>query len=181
MKKRITDEYRLLIETINETNDRVITNLKRHILYLESELSKKDTSEIPYLLKEYNQLEGSEEKIKYLEQDRDLYKGEVEELKKDLESMGVKHEKLYAQFESVMAQNQRLAAELREIKSKQPKAKKGRGIYNRKTVVMYCQDCGRYFNAKSSAAKRCKECREAKARAYKNEYQKKRRAAAEQK
>lgn len=185
--KYIEKIYQQLIDDMERAHESVVDSLKNQILYLEKRLSEKEGTKITEQLEEYNKLEDREpydvllgrymtvcdENVKMAD--------ELDELRKDLDSMGIKHEQLYSQFESTMATNQRLAEELRGIKSKEPKPKKGKGIYARKNVVMYCQDCGKYFNAKSKAAKRCPKCRAARARAYKNEYQKKKRAEAKQK
>ena len=86
-------------------------------------------------------------------------------------------------IDELRAENARLKEELRgakisagKLRKKTVKVKK---VKHSKQSLCLCKDCGSYFYAKRSDAKRCPSCKKEYARNYKREWQNKRAAAKE--
>lgn len=176
--KYIEKKYQQLIEDIERAYDNTCDTLKYHINELQKMLAEKDEeieklkggSELQKEIDEYNRLEA--QKNMNLED-------EIVELKAKLAE---KESDLKGAYDSIEAWENRFYTLVKaygidlnkpvkvsaahhcgegEPKVLKPKTRKKRS----KNVVVYCKDCGTYFQAKSKLAKYCSSCRDKRAKA----------------
>lgn len=150
--KDIKKYYQDLIKDINLANDKIVGGLKNHITWLESkvlnlqdEIEKlKSGSQLQSEIDEYNRLEA---------QNNMNLEDEIVKLKAE----NTRLKKAYSDLEKAY----KLTVDTPKASSK-PGRKAGS---KSKTVVVYCKDCGTYFQAKSKIAKYCSSCRDKRAKA----------------
>lgn len=165
--KDIKKHYQDLIKDINLANDKIVSGLKNHITWLESktlklqeELEKKDErTDLQNEIDEYNRLEA---------QNNMNLEDEIVELKAENKRL----KKAYSDLEKAY----KLTVEPASFGHKggdivvhhcgegEPKVYKPKTRKRSKNIVVYCKDCGTYFQAKSKIAKYCSSCRDKRAK-----------------
>lgn len=175
--KDIKKHYQDLIKDINLNNDKVVSGLKNYITWLEDkmfklqeELEKKDEhADLQNEIDEYNRLEAQ----KNMNLEDEICEIKAENIK--LEAENSRLQKAYSDLEkaykltiepaSYRLGDATVVHHCGEGKPKVYKPKTGRKAGSKsKTVVVYCKDCGTYFQAKSKLAKYCSSCRDKRAK-----------------
>lgn len=150
--KYIEKKYQQLIQDIESAYDDTCDTLKYHINELKKMLADKDEeieklkggSQLQKEIDEYNRFEAQHNMN--LEDEITQLKAENNRLKKAYSDL----EKAYKLTVDTPA----------------PAKKGGRKAGSKsKNVVVYCKDCGTYFQAKSKIAKYCSSCRDKRAKA----------------
>lgn len=150
--KDIKKYYQDLIKDINLANDKIVSGLKNHITWLEKKVfelqeeseKKTEHADLQNEIDEYNRLAA--------QQNMNL-EDEICELKAE----NIRLKKAYSDLEKAYKLT---------IDTPAPAKKGGRKSGSKsKTVVVYCKDCGTYFQAKSKIAKYCSSCRDKRAKA----------------
>lgn len=176
--KDIKKYYQDLIKDINLANDKIVGGLKNHITWLESKvLNLQDEIE---KLKSGSQLQKEIDKYNRLEAQNNMnLEDEIVELKAKLAE---KESDLKGAYDSIEAWENRFYtlvkaygidlnkpvktdAVVHHCGEGEPKVYKPKTRKRSKTVVVYCKDCGTYFQAKSKIAKYCSTCRDKRAKA----------------
>ncbi len=151
--KDIKKYYQDLIKDINLANDKIVSGLKNHINWLEKKVfelqeeseKKSEHADLQNEIDEYNRLEA---------QNNMNLEDEIVELKAEnikLEAENSRLKKAYSDLEEAYKLT---------IDTPAPAKKPGRKAGSKsKTVVVYCKDCGTYFQAKSKLAKYCSKCK----------------------
>lgn len=150
--KDIKKYYQDLIKDINLANDKIVGGLKNHITWLEKKVldlqeeseKKTEHADLQKEIDEYNRLAA--------QQNMNL-EDEIVELKAENNRL----KKAYSDLEKAYKLT---------VDTPAPAKKGGRKAGSKsKTVVVYCKDCGTYFQAKSKIAKYCSSCRDKRAKA----------------
>lgn len=176
--KDIKKYYQDLIKDINLANDKIVSGLKNHITWLESKMLNlqdeveklKSGSQLQSEIDEYNRLEAQNNMN--LEDEITQLRAKLAEKESDLKGAYGTIEAWEDRFYTlVKAYGIDLNKPVKtsaahhcgegEPKVYKPKTRKKRS----KTVVIYCKDCGTYFQAKSKLAKYCSSCRDKRAKA----------------
>lgn len=174
--KDIKKHYQDLIKDINLSNDKIVGGLKNHINWLEKKIfelqeeseKKTERTDLQNEIDEYNHLEAQnnmnlEDEIVELQAKNSKLQAENTRLQKaysDLE----KAYKLTVEPTSFGLKGGDIVVHHcgdGEPKVYKPKTHKKRS----KNVVVYCKDCGTYFQAKSKNAKYCSACGQKRAKA----------------
>lgn len=176
--KDIKKYYQDLIKDINLANDKIVGGLKNHITWLESkvlnlqdEIEKlKSGSQLQKEIDEYNRLEAQnnmnledeivELKAKLAEKESDL-KGAYD----SIEAWENRFYTLVKAYGIDLNKPVKTDAVVHHCGEGEPKVYKPKTRKRSKTVVVYCKDCGTYFQAKSKIAKYCSTCRDKRAKA----------------
>lgn len=157
--KDIEKYYQDLIKDINLANDKIVSGLKNHITWLEKQVldlqeeseKKNERTDLQNEIDEYNRLEA---------QYNMNLEDEIEQLKAknvELEAENTRLKKAYSDLEKAYKLT---------VDTPAPAKKPGRKTGSKsKTVVVYCKDCGTYFQAKSKTAKYCSSCRDKRVKA----------------
>lgn len=157
--KDIKKHYQDLIKDINLNNDKVVNGLKNYITWLENkmfklqeELEKKDErADLQNEIDEYNRLAAQHN----MNLEDEICEIKAENIKLEAEDNRLK--KAYSDLEKAYKLT---------VNTPAPAKKPGRKAGSKsKTVVVYCKDCGTYFQAKSKLAKYCSSCRDKRAKA----------------
>lgn len=150
--KDIKKYYQDLIKDINLANDKIVGGLKNHITWLEKKVldlqeeseKKTEHADLQKEIDEYNRLAA--------QQNMNL-EDEIVELKAENNRL----KKAYSDLEKAYKLT---------VDTPAPAKKGGRKAGSKsKAVVVYCKDCGTYFQAKSKIAKYCSSCRDKRAKA----------------
>lgn len=150
--KDIKKHYQDLIKDINLANDKIVSGLKNHINWLEKQIfelqeeseKKDERADLQNEIDEYNRLEA---------QHNMNLEDEIVELKAENGRL----KKAYSDLEKAYKLT---------VATPAPAKKTGRKAGSKnKYVVVYCKDCGTYFQAKSKNAKYCSSCRDKRAKA----------------
>lgn len=149
--KYIEKKYQQLIQDIESAYDDTCDTLKYHINELKKMLAEKDEeieklkggSQLQKEIDEYNRLEAQ-------------HNMNLEDEIARLQAENTRLKKAYSDLEKAYKLT---------VDTPAP-AKPGRKAGSKsKTVVVYCKDCGTYFQAKSKIAKYCSSCRDKRAKA----------------
>lgn len=166
--KYIERKYQDLINSIERAYDNTCDTLKYHINELKKMLAEKDEeieklksgSQLQNEINEYNRLEA---------QNNMNLEDEIVELKTKLAE---KESDLKGAYDSIEAWENRFytlvkayGIDLDKPVKVQPGEAKPKTKKRSKNVVVYCKDCGTYFQAKSKIAKYCSSCRDKRAKA----------------
>lgn len=167
--KDIKKHYQDLIKDINLANDKIVSGLKNHINWLEkkifelqeeSEKKNGQCSDLQNEIDEYNRLEAQHNMN--LEDEIARLQAENNRLKKAYSDL----EKAYKITIDAPAPAKKTSAVVHHCGDGEPKVYKPKTYKKRsKNVVVYCKDCGTYFQAKSKIAKYCSSCRDKRAKA----------------
>lgn len=166
--KDIKKYYQDLIKDINLANDKIVGGLKNHINWLEKKVFElqeeneklKSGSQLQSEIDEYNRLEA--QKNMNLEDDLATANSKINELVADVSSARAAAEEWETRFYALVAEYKLdLNRPIKKESVEQAKTHKKRS----KSVVVYCKDCGTYFQAKSKIAKYCSSCRDKRAKA----------------
>lgn len=159
--KYIEKKYQQLIQDIESAYDDTCDTLKYHINELKKMLSEKDeeieklkaSSELQKEIDEYNRLEA--QKNMNLEDELATAKSKINELVADVSSARAAAEEWETRFYALVTEYKLdLNRPIKKESVEKAKTRKKRS----KSVVVYCKDCGTYFQAKSKNAKYCSAC-----------------------
>lgn len=176
--KYIEKKYQQLIEEIKSAYDDTTRayeytcdTLKYHINELKQQLAEKDEeieklkggSELQKEIDEYNRLEAKNNMN--LEDDLAAAKSKINELVADVNSARAAANEWEDRFYTLVKaygidldKPVKTSAVVHHCGEGEPKVYKPKTRKRSKTVVVYCKDCGTYFQAKSKNAKYCSAC-----------------------
>lgn len=155
--KYIEKKYQELIAETERAYDNVCDTLKFHIDELQKIIAEKDeeieklkgASQLQNEIDEYNRSEAQHN----MNLEDEICEIKAENIKLEAENNRLK--KAYSDLEKAY-----------KLTIDTPAKKTGRKAGSKsKTVVVYCKDCGTYFQAKSKLAKYCSSCRDKHAKA----------------
>lgn len=183
--KYIEKKYQQLIEDIKSAYDDAARayedacdTLKYHINELKEQLANKDEeieklksgSQLQKEIDEYNRLEA--QKNMNLEDEIVELKAKLAEKESDLkgayDSIEAWENRFYTLVKAYgidLNKPVKADAVVHHCGEGEPKVYKPKTRKRSKTVVVYCKDCGTYFQAKSKIAKYCSSCRDKHAKA----------------
>lgn len=176
--KDIKKYYQDLIKDINLANDKIISGLKNYITLLEKKVldlqeeseKKTEHADLQKEIDEYNRLEA--QKNMNLEDEIVELKAKLAEKESDLKgaygSIEAWEDRFYTLVKAYgidLNKPVKTSAVVHHCGDGDPKVFKPKTRKRSKNVVVYCKDCGTYFQAKSKIAKYCSSCRDKRAKA----------------
>lgn len=177
--KDIKKYYQDLIKDINLANDKIVSGLKNHITWLEKKVldlqeeseKKTEHADLQNEIDEYNRLAAQQNMN--LEDEIVELKAKLAEKESDLKgaygSIEAWEDRFYTLVKAYgidLNKPVKTSAVVHHCGDGDPKVLKPKTRKKRsKNVVVYCKDCGTYFQAKSKLAKYCSSCRDKRAKA----------------
>lgn len=166
--KDIKKYYQDLIKDISLANDKIVSGLKNHITWLEKKVldlqeeseKKTEHADLQKEIDEYNRLTAQQNMN--LEDEITQLRAKLTEKDSDLKAAYGTIEAWETRFYTLVTEyGIDLNRPVKKESVEKAKTRKKRS----KNVVVYCKDCGTYFQAKSKLAKYCSSCRDKRAKA----------------
>lgn len=176
--KHIEKKYQQLIHDIESAYDDTCDTLKYHINELKKMLAEKDeeieklkgASQIQKEIDEYDRLEAQhgmnlEDEIAQLRAKLTEKESDLKAAYGAIEAWENRFYTLVKAYDINLDKPVKADAVVHHCGEGEPKVFKPKTRKRSKSVVVYCKDCGTYFQAKSKLAKYCSSCRENRAKA----------------
>lgn len=177
--KYIEKKYQELIAETERAYDNTCDTLRYHINELQKIIAEKDdeieklkgASRLQNEIDEYNRLEA--QRNMNLEDEITQLRAELTEKENDLKAASNTIEAWENRFYTIVKaygidlnKPVKTSAVVHHCGEGEPKVYKPKTRKKRsKNIVVYCKDCGTYFQAKSKLAKYCSSCRDKRAKA----------------